>query len=985
MHRSGTSLITGVCNLLGVEIGSNFLEANRDNEKGFWEHRAVVEVHEELLKHLGSGWDDTRILPENWQRREEIKPFKEKLKEIITRDFGNCKLWGIKDPRMVRLLPLWLDVFANSKITPAFIITWRNAASVALSLERRDGFYPEKSLLLWTIYNLEAEKWTRGKARVFLEYDKVIENWRTEFFRAGETLGISWPAATAEEEINRLVLPELKHHAKRELPETQGAKIRSWAEETEKALQSLSCSESPEISAGLDAIYAEITGVDKNALEFLSLWYREATRLHKETARLHGQLGDSYTELHERNLTVGKLGTELHERNLAFIKANADIALLNQRNHDLAQAAEQLNIQLTVIFSSISWRLTKPLRAAKRVWRQMHFLTQLHSYVHAWRVYRYFGFSVLAAHMLQRFRWIKNQLISTRKDYQRWISLYDTMTGERRLVIAKRIAAMPRKPLISVVMPVYNPEQSWLSSAIESVLHQLYPTIELCIADDCSTKPHVRKTLEEYAAKDSRIKIIFREKNGHISEASNSALALAAGEFVALMDHDDVIPEHALYYVAEEINAHPDTDLIYSDEDKIDGDGQRFGAYFKGDFDIDSLFARNIFSHFGIYRRALVEKVGGFRKGFEGSQDYDLLLRCLLHTSPKRIRHITRILYHWRAISGSTATIETNKDYALTNGKKALAEYFSAIGVEAKIENGMRLGFNRIVWPLANEPKAAIIIPTRNGMQLLKKCIESIKEKTEYGNYEIIIVDNQSDDVEAKEYFAELSQEKIAKIIPYDAPFNYSAINNMAAGKTDAEILIFMNNDIEIISPGWLREMAAQAVRQDVGAVGAKLYYPNDTVQHGGVMTGFGAAKDPVAGHLFHALRRSDPGYFGRLVMVQALSGVTAALMAMRKNVFDEIGGFDEKNLSVAFNDVDLCLRIREHGYRIIWTPYAEAYHHESATRGSDLDKNKIERFKREVGYMREKWGKVLDNDPYYNPNLELEHGDFTLAFPPRI
>lgn len=984
MHRSGTSLITGICNLLGVEIGSDFLEANQDNEKGFWEHRAVIETHEDLLKHLGSGWDDTRILPENWQHGAEIKPYKEKLKEIIARDFTNCKLWGIKDPRMMRLIPLWLDVFAETKITPAFIIAWRSAASVALSLERRDGFYPEKSLLLWAVYNLEAERQTRGKTRVFVEYDKVIENWWAEFSRAAETLGISWPA-DAEEKINQLITPELKHHTQRELPETHSTKIRSWAEKTEHALKLLSHSESLEISARLDAIYNEIAAVDKDSREFSSLWYKEA-------ARLRGKLNDSYTTVHERNLTIGELGTELHERNLAFIKANEDltktnedVALLTRRTNDLVAAIEQLNSQLAAIFSSISWRITRPLRMAKRIWRESQFIFVPHSYIHAWRVYRHFGFSVVAAHLGQRLRRMKNHLVSGRKDYPRWISLYDTMTLERRQIILGRIAGLAQKPLISVVMPVYNAEESWLSAAIESVLNQLYPTIELCIADDYSTKPHVRKILERYAAKDSRVKLVFRATNGHISEASNSALALATGEFIALMDHDDVLPEHALYYIAEEINAHPDADLIYSDEDKIDSEGRRFDPYFKGDFDIDALFARNIFSHLGVYRRALVEKVGGFRKGFEGSQDYDLLLRCLLLTDRRKIWHIPRILYHWRAISGSTAATETNKDYALKNAKKALAEYFSVTGTQAKIENGMLLGFNRIVWPLAAEPKAAIIIPTRNGVELLRKCIESIKEKTVYGNYEIIVVDNQSDDPETRKYFAELEREIMAKIIPYDAPFNYSAINNMAAKKTDAEILVFMNNDIEIISPGWLREMAAHAVRPDVGAVGAKLYYPNETIQHGGVMLGFGSPKDPVAGHLFHTLPRNHPGYFGRAVMAQALSGVTAALMVMRKSVFEEIGGFDEKNLPVAFNDVDICLRIAKHSYRIVWTPYAEAYHHESATRGNDLEKDKIARFRGEIGYMRGKWGKQLDCDPYYNPNLDLEHGNFTLAFPPRI
>jgi len=957
-------------------MGSDFLAANKDNEKGFWEHRRVVEMHEELLRDIGSSWDDTRLLPDKWWLGEKIKPYRLRIREIIEEDFGEVKLWSIKDPRMVPLLPLWLEIFAEMEITPLFLIAWRMPENVALSLNKRDGFSPEKSLLLWTMHNLEAEKWTRGKTRVFLQYDKVMENWRTEFSRVAATLGLTWPKPQ-EAEIDALISPELRHHSGKSL-ETTSRNIEVWAEKTASVLATLSHTESAEAFSMLDAVHEEIAGQDENSREFMSLWYGEALRLRKE-------LLDSYTAAHEKNLTIGQLGTELHERNLALIKTNDEMVALSKKNTELYEAIEALNREIRLIISSLSWRITAPLRNLMRIWIEWRFMVSPRSYMNAYRIVRNFGLSALLTRIRHRIYLSKDQIGTKEMDYQEWIARYDTLTPEKRGKILLNIKNMARKPLISVVMPVYNVEEAWLRAAIESVLDQIYPHLELCIADDCSSQPHVRKLLEHYAAKDNRVKLVFRQENGHISEASNSALALAQGEFVALMDHDDLLPAHALYHVAREINAHPDVDLIYSDEDKIDITGRRYSPYFKGDFDIDALFARNTFSHLGVFRRELLEKIGGFRKGFEGSQDYDLLLRCLAASSPKKVRHIPHILYHWRAISGSTAVIETNKNYALEAGRKALAEYFAAIGENVKIEDGMLLGFNRIVRPLGREPKAAIIIPTRNGYHLLRKCIESIKAKTEYKNYEIIIIDNQSDDELAKEYFKALETEGTARIIPYDAPFNYSAINNMAAQKTIAEILVFMNNDIEIISPGWLGEMAAQALREDIGAVGAKLYYPNDTIQHAGVMTGFGAKIDPVAGHLFHTLPRKHPGYFGRLTMVQSLSAVTAALLVMRKAVFEEIGGFDETHLTVAFNDVDLCLRIAEKGYRILWTPYAEAYHHESATRGSDLARDKIERFKKEIAYMRKRWGKTLDKDPYYNPNLDMEWGNFTLAFPPRV
>ena len=540
-------------------------------------------------------------------------------------------------------------------------------------------------------------------------------------------------------------------------------------------------------------------------------------------------------------------------------------------------------------------------------------------------------------------------------------------------------------------MPIYNVEEKWLRLAVESVQAQLYPHWELCIADDASPAPHIRPLLEQLMKEDARIKVIFREKNGHISESSNSALTLACGEFVALMDHDDVLSPEALLRVAEAVNQHPDAMMLYSDEDKIDTEGKRYSAYFKSDWNTDLFYAHNMFSHLGVYRRSLMEKVGGFRKGFEGSQDYDLALRCLEQVKENQIVHLPYVLYHWRSIPGSTSIALNEKSYAGTAAQKALYEHFARTYPGKKIELAPTFipGSLRVVWPLPEQlPLVSLIIPTRNGLDVLSVCLASILKKTRYVNYEILIVDNQSDDPKVLAYFVEIQQQDArVRVVQYNHPFNYSAINNFAAEQTKGDIIGLINNDIEVMHQEdrcWLTEMVSHVMRPEVGAVGAKLYYPNGTVQHGGVLTGLGGPDHAVAGHLFVSLTKEDAGYFARGIVTQQLSGVTAACMLVRRDVFDEVGGLDAENLPVAFNDVDFCLKIRKAGYKIIWTPFAELIHHESVSRGKEDTPAKKARALKEVNFMRNKWGEFLQTDPYYNPNLDYIRGNFALAFPPR-
>lgn len=565
--------------------------------------------------------------------------------------------------------------------------------------------------------------------------------------------------------------------------------------------------------------------------------------------------------------------------------------------------------------------------------------------------------------------------------YERWIKLHDELADCDRVAIGHHIGRIPQTPLISVLMPVYNTPEQWLRRSIESVRKQLYSNWELCIVDDASTAPHVRLILNEYEVVDTRIRITYRHNNGHISASSNSALEQARGEFVALLDHDDEIPEHALYMIVLAINENPYLDMLYSDEDKIDETGKRFGPYFKPDWNPDLFAGHNLVSHLGIYRTSVARSVGGFRLGFEGSQDWDLAMRVSEIVPSSHIYHIPYILYHWRAIRGSTAITATEKPYAAVAAEKALGEHLKRMGRVGRVIQAGGGYFRISSTPPRTAPLVSIIIPTRNGMSLLRRCITSIVEKTSFYKYEILIIDNQSNDLETLKYLDELSGSGIARVLQYDFPFNYSAINNFGVKHAEGSYLCLMNNDVEVISDNWLDEMMCHATRPEIGVVGCKLYYPNDTIQHAGVILGMGG----VAGHLYLGVGRYSSGYMSHLQLVQNISAVTAACLVLSKEIYLRVGGLNEENLPIAFNDVDLCLKVLECGYRNLWTPYAELYHHESATRGREDTQEKQLRFKREVDYMKTRWAHLLNCDPAYNPNLTLEHSWPYLAAMPRV
>ncbi|MGE6699048.1 glycosyltransferase family 2 protein [Hyphomonas sp. NPDC076900] len=572
--------------------------------------------------------------------------------------------------------------------------------------------------------------------------------------------------------------------------------------------------------------------------------------------------------------------------------------------------------------------------------------------------------------------------------YLEWIERFDTITRADREAMRAMADNFEQKPVISIVMPVYNTPEALLCECIDSVLDQTYPHWELCIADDRSPAPHIRTVLDQYAARDPRIKVVYRVENGHISKASNSALEIASGEWVALLDHDDKLAPHALFCVAEAINRMPHASVIYSDEDKIDLQGVRKEPYFKSGWNERLFFEQNMVSHLGVYRKSLVDKVGGFRAGLEGSQDHDLALRIIEQIKPEEIVHIPHVLYHWRILPGSTAMDAGEKSYAAKAGLRATQDALERRQIKGRMEPHPQLAYYRLKLDTPEPPPlVSIIIPTRDGLDILEPCIRSLISKTTYTNYEIIIVDNQSSKPETLEYFEKLRQDPRIRIFLYDDVFNYSAINNFAVEKSRGELVCLLNNDTEVIEGDWLREMVAEISQPGVGAVGAKLLYTDGTVQHAGVVLGAGGgtAGDGVAAHAMLSIDDNDPGYFALAFLTREVSAATAACLLMTKSVFNQVGGLNERDLRVAFNDVDLCLKIRAAGQRIIWTPYAKLYHHESKSRGLEDTPEKLLRFRGEVEYMRANWGDRLRTDPYYNSNLEVDTGTYFLATTPRI
>lgn len=555
--------------------------------------------------------------------------------------------------------------------------------------------------------------------------------------------------------------------------------------------------------------------------------------------------------------------------------------------------------------------------------------------------------------------------------YSEWRSQHQYRLQQQRPHI------VPSYPLISILLPLYNSNVDYLSQCVTSVLQQSYPHWQLCVVDDGSSQHAHLNLMAQYAQQDARILFEVSAFNGHISRASNAALALAKGSFVLLLDHDDLLHEDTLMLMASALQQHPEALLIYADEDKVDEAGHHYQPHFKPDWNPDLLFSQNYIGHPVLLKTEHLRAMGGFRVGYEGSQDHDVLLRYTSGLSSRQIIHLPYVLYHWRSIAESTASNPSAKSYTTQAGIRALTDYFSQAELAVQVSAGKHPNTYRCQWALPEHPPlVSLIMPTKDNYDVVKTCVDSILASTDYPNYELLIMDNQTTCAKTLAYFEQINKKyERVRIIRWNHPFNYSAINNDAVSLAYGDVLCLVNNDLEVIHEDWLTEMVSHALRPEIGCVGAKLYYPNDTIQHAGVILGVGG----VAGHSHKYFAKEQEGYFGRLHLTQNYSAVTAACLVLRKSVFQEVGGFDAENLTVAFNDVDLCLKVREAGYRNLFTPYSELYHHESVSRGAEDTPEKLKRAHAEVAFMKEKWQDQLLNDPAYNQNLSLIYENFSL------
>ena len=558
--------------------------------------------------------------------------------------------------------------------------------------------------------------------------------------------------------------------------------------------------------------------------------------------------------------------------------------------------------------------------------------------------------------------------------YQKWIRHH---LPDRNELEKQKKTSFGYRPKISFVVPLYKTPEKYLRRLTESFQEQTYSNWELCFSDGSGAQSPLTELLKELTAKDNRIKYVSHEESLQISENTNSAIEIATGDFIAFADHDDELTPNALFECVKAINEKPQTLVIYTDEDKMSMDGHKFfQPHFKPDYNPDLLCTVNYICHLFVVSRKVIEKVGGLRSEFDGAQDYDFVLRCVEAVKDEEICHIPKILYHWRCHEDSTAENPESKLYAFEAGRRAVQAHYERTGIHAEVFKGEYLGLYRTKFIRDHDPLISIIIPNKDHIDDLKRCMESIEQKSTYKNYEYIIVENNSTDSATFEYYKKLEAENPkVRMVYWDGVFNYSAINNYGASFAKGEYLLLLNNDTEIINPDCLEELLGYCMRKDVGAVGARLYYEDDMIQHAGVVIGFGG----IAGHCFVQQKRGTTGYCHRIICAQDYSAVTAACMMVKKSAFDAVGGLSEE-LAVAFNDIDFCMKLRKAEYLIVYNPYAELYHYESKSRGLEDTPEKVARFNKEIATFEKKWPEILENgDPYYNPNLTLKSQDFSL------
>ncbi|MDR3389316.1 MAG: glycosyltransferase [Rudaea sp.] len=997
MHRSGTSALASLLGAMGAHVGESdeLLPAHaHDNPSGYWERTELVIEHDRFLAATGHAWDRVAGFDSHDHDDEASRRLQSSLRRLVGRLNARTGPWLVKDPRLCLLLPQWLPLLDDA----ALVIAVRDPREIAASLlAGHRGVYTSHFILaLWEKYLLTLLADLRGRRALFVSYEAMLADPRGQserLLRGLHALGADGLHALDSAELDALLDRRLRRSEARPhmLLSPGQAALVDWLE-TQARLDSPTAVAGFPAHAAPDVVLAEFEHAldDKAERSRVRALGEAAERLGRIEAALDAQT-------RERAGWLAELATQREQAQQARTETTqlaANLAATQRQRDELERGVAQigsekaqLDVQATALAehvralrSSWSWKLTAPLRGVGGLFRRSGSFAieqKLHHGFYALPGMNAARKRALVLWLHRHAPWLTRHTFSYQL-YARSRQAETSPSGATgpRMDAARAqtiIAAMPTPPLISIVMPVYNVERRWLMAAVDSVRRQFYPHWELCIADDASTLAETRATLDELASVDTRIRIVRLPANAGIAGASNAALKLASGDYVGLLDNDDALTRDALLEVARNILA-DDPDIVYSDEDKIDVDGRHVDAHFKPDFNPDYFLSINYLCHFTVLRRALLERIGGFRTSYDGAQDYDLFLRAT--ERGERVCHIPKVLYHWRMTPGSTATASSAKPLSWDAGRRALAESLARRGIDASAEAGPYPNTYRVRRTIAGQPLVSILLPFRDKPELLSTCLLSLLEKTDYPHFEVVGIDNGSAEPSTHALIQDLERrDSRIRFVRYGQPFNYSAVNNFGAEHAHGEHLLLLNNDTEIVSAEWLRAMLEHSQRPEVGVVGARLLYPDDRIQHAGVIVGIGG----VAGHAHLLQPAQEPGYFSRAQLPQNLSAVTFACAMTRRAVWQQLGGLNERDLSIAFNDIDYCLRAREAGYLVVYTPYATLYHHESKTRGYEDNPEKQARFFRETLYMQNRHRMTLERgDPYYNPNLRLDTHDFS-------
>ena len=971
MHRSGTSLTASLLQSGGIHIGDRLMGDDTGNAKGHFEDLDFVEFHQNVLQSQGisvAGWTE--------QNQIQVQPQYLAAAQNLISARQKHQLWGWKDPRTTLFLNFWSQLLPEAK----YIFVYRSPWSVVDSLfRRRDVVFrtnPNFAVQQWCNYNQAILNFYQSHPEqcLLLEIESVIQS-SVMSDLIERKLGIE---LRSPESLYEPSLFTANHH--NNYRQALISKFFPQAIALYDQLEEQADASSPIINNQTN-LPADNYSCESWILQDWIDLKGTNTQLKQTQQQLEQATAASNQAQQQLGQTTKQLEQAQRQLEQATAKSNQE---LEQTQQQLEQLQEELNqsqkqVQITQMQTEQFKLLVVAMESSKfwKIRRWWFDFKQKINLVGIDTVYQNYLLSQNKLPQLEQpeAKNIDSEIpISNDLQYQKWLEANYPRPAKLQKITQASLN-LTYQPLISIIVPVYNPQEHFLRQAIESVLAQAYSNWELCLADDCSTKPYVKSVLEEYAQQDQRIKIVFRTDNGHICHTSNSALSLASGEYIALLDHDDLLPPHALAKVVELLNKHPEADFIYSDEDKVDEQNVHQAPFFKPDWCPDSFLSRMYTCHLGVYRRSLVTEVGNFRVGFEGSQDYDLVLRITEKTN--NIFHIPDILYHWRIHQRSTAAASSAKPYAADAAQEALLEAIKRRGEPGKIITKANLpGVYTVRYKIKQSKLVSIIIPTKDLASVLDVCLKSIFSRSTYTNYEVVVIDNGSTEAKTARCFEFWSQQQPErfKCYSYDVPFNYSQINNYAVSQAKGDYLLFLNNDTEVITPDWIEAMMEQAQRPSIGAVGSLLLYPDDTIQHAGVVLGIGG----VAGHSHKHLHISQPGYLSRAASINNYSAVTAACLMCRREVYQEVGGFEEK-LAIAFNDVDFCLKIVGRGYRNIYLPHVKLYHYESKSRGYEDTPAKQARFAQEVNYMRQKWSYLCDRDPCYNPNLTKSLEDYSL------